>query len=39
MLRRVLEWEGWWGRMLMYAWVAGLWIVALLVMFSMPKLR
>jgi hypothetical protein len=39
MLRRVSEGRGWLGRMLMYAWIAGLMVIALLVVFVMPKLR
>jgi hypothetical protein len=39
MLRRVSEGRGWLGRMLMYAWIAGLMVIAILVVFVMPKLR
>lgn len=38
-LRRMTEGRGWWGRMIMYAWIAGLWIVAFLIVFALPKLR
>jgi len=38
-LRRMTEGRGWWGRMLMYAWIFGLWVVALVVVFVLPKLR
>jgi len=38
-LRRMTEGRGWWGRMLMYAWIGGLWVVALVVVFVLPKLR
>ncbi|KAF2403188.1 hypothetical protein EJ06DRAFT_450774, partial [Trichodelitschia bisporula] len=38
-LRRMTEGRGWWGRMLMYAWIAGLWALALVVVFVLPKLR
>jgi hypothetical protein len=39
MLRRMSEGKGWWGRMLMYAWIAGLMVIALIVVFVLPKLR
>lgn len=38
-LRRMTEGRGWWGRMLMYAWIAGLWVLAFLIVFALPKLR
>lgn len=38
-LRKYSEGKGWWGRMLMYAWIAGLMVAALVVTFVMPKLR
>lgn len=38
-LRTYTEGKGWWGRMLMYAWIAGLMVVALLIVFVLPKLR
>ncbi|KAK2072473.1 hypothetical protein P8C59_006825 [Phyllachora maydis] len=38
-LRRMTEGKGWWGRMLLYAWVYGLMVVLVLVVFVMPKLR
>ncbi|KAK6835851.1 Membrane fusion protein Use1 [Aspergillus parasiticus SU-1] len=39
MLRRMTEGKGWWGRMMLYAWIFGLWIVAVLIVFIGPKLR
>ncbi|KAA6407640.1 MAG: hypothetical protein FRX48_08478 [Lasallia pustulata] len=39
LLRRMTEGKGWWGRMKLYAWLAALWVVALAVVFVMPKLR
>ncbi|MCJ1229458.1 hypothetical protein MMC12_006125 [Toensbergia leucococca] len=39
MLRRMSEGKGWWGRMMLYAWIAGLWLVAISIMVLMPKLR
>lgn len=39
MLRRMTEGKGWWGRMMLYAWVFGLWVVAVLIVFVGPKLR
>ncbi|KAF2239088.1 hypothetical protein EV356DRAFT_515328 [Viridothelium virens] len=38
-LRRMSEGRGWWGRMLMYAWIAGLAVVAVLLVAVGPKLR
>ncbi|KAM0307057.1 hypothetical protein ACHAO8_010678 [Botrytis cinerea] len=38
-LRTMTEGKGWWGRMMMYAWIAGLAVLAVLVVFVMPKLR
>ncbi|KAI4110324.1 MAG: hypothetical protein LQ339_001491 [Xanthoria mediterranea] len=39
MLRRMSEGKGWWGRMMLYAWIAGLWIVAIALVFVGPKFR
>lgn len=39
MLRRMTEGKGWWGRMMLYAWIVGLWVVAILLVFVGPKLR
>lgn len=38
-LRTMTEGRGWWGRMLMYAWIAGLMVLATLIVFVGPKLR
>ncbi|QSZ37602.1 hypothetical protein DSL72_008701 [Monilinia vaccinii-corymbosi] len=38
-LRSMTEGKGWWGRMMMYAWIAGLAILACLIVFVLPKLR
>ncbi|CAL3963351.1 unnamed protein product [Diplocarpon coronariae] len=38
-LRTMTEGKGWWGRMMMYAWIAGLMVVAVLIVFVFPKLR
>ncbi|KAI1327820.1 hypothetical protein F5Y16DRAFT_370384 [Xylariaceae sp. FL0255] len=38
-LRRLTEGKGWWGRMLLYAWIAGLSVFAVLLVFVFPKLR
>ncbi|KAI1640219.1 hypothetical protein F4809DRAFT_637889 [Biscogniauxia mediterranea] len=38
-LRRLTEGQGWWGRMLLYAWIAGLALAAVLLVFVGPKLR
>jgi hypothetical protein len=39
MLRRMTEGKGWWGRMMLYAWIFTLWVVAVLIVFVGPKLR
>ncbi|KAL8950783.1 MAG: hypothetical protein Q9222_003190 [Ikaeria aurantiellina] len=39
MLRRMSEGQGWWGRMMLYAWIGGLWIVAIALVFLGPKFR
>lgn len=39
MLRKMSEGKGWWGRMMLYAWIFGLWLVAVLLVFIGPKLR
>lgn len=39
MLRKMTEGKGWWGRMMLYAWILGLWVVAILIVFLGPKLR
>ena len=39
MLRRMTEGQGWWGRIKLYALIAGLWLVAFLLVFLGPKLR
>ncbi|ODA81180.1 hypothetical protein RJ55_04144 [Drechmeria coniospora] len=38
-LRRMTEGKGWWGRMILYAWVYGLMLALVLLVFVMPKLR
>jgi hypothetical protein len=39
MLRRMSEGRGWMGRMMIYGYIAGLWIFAILLVFGLPKLR
>ncbi|KAL3491794.1 hypothetical protein BJX62DRAFT_117514 [Aspergillus germanicus] len=39
MLRRMTEGKGWLGRMMLYAWIFALWVVAVLLVFVGPKLR
>ncbi|KAJ5167025.1 uncharacterized protein N7482_005806 [Penicillium canariense] len=39
MLRRMTEGQGWWGRLMLYAWIFGLWVVAVLIVYVGPKLR
>lgn len=38
-LRRMTEGKGWWGRMMLYAWVYGLMVSLVLLVFVFPKLR
>ncbi|KAL6853124.1 hypothetical protein J3F83DRAFT_719170 [Trichoderma novae-zelandiae] len=38
-LRRMTEGKGWWGRMVLYAWVYGLMVALVLLVFVFPKLR
>ncbi|KAK1247965.1 hypothetical protein MKX07_000853 [Trichoderma sp. CBMAI-0711] len=38
-LRRMTEGKGWWGRMILYAWVYGLMVLLVLLVFVFPKLR
>ncbi|KHJ32255.1 putative synaptobrevin protein [Erysiphe necator] len=39
LLRTMTEGKGWWGRMIMYAWIFAMAVVALLIVLLMPKLR
>lgn len=39
MLKRMSEGKGWWGRMMLYAWIVGLWLTAFLLVALGPKLR
>lgn len=39
MLRKMSEGKGWWGRVMLYAWIFGLWVVAILIVFVGPKMR
>ena len=39
MLRRMSEGKGWLGRIMLYAWILGLWVLAILLVFVGPKLR
>ncbi|KFA75163.1 hypothetical protein S40288_02834 [Stachybotrys chartarum IBT 40288] len=38
-LRRMTEGKGWWGRMILYAWVYGMMVTLVLMVFVLPKLR
>lgn len=38
-LKRMTEGKGWWGRMMLYAWVYGLMVLLILFVFVFPKLR
>jgi hypothetical protein len=38
-LRSMTEGKGWLGRMIMYAYIAGLAVLALVIVFVLPKLR
>ncbi|KAL9585980.1 MAG: hypothetical protein Q9212_001199 [Teloschistes hypoglaucus] len=39
MLRKMSEGKGLWGRMMLYAWIGGLWVVAIMLVFVGPKFR
>ncbi|KAL8910241.1 MAG: hypothetical protein Q9171_004442 [Xanthocarpia ochracea] len=39
MLKRMSEGKGWWGRIMLYAWIGGLWVVAIGLVFIGPKFR
>ena len=38
-LKRMTEGKGWWGRLMLYAWIGGLWVLAIGLVFVGPKLR
>jgi hypothetical protein len=38
-LRRITEGKGWWGRIRLYGFIVGLWVIAFLLVFLAPKLR
>lgn len=38
-LRRITEGKGWWGRMMLYAWIYGLMVALILLVFVFPKFR
>jgi hypothetical protein len=38
-LRRMTEGKGWWGRIKLYGFIAGLWLACFLLVFLAPKLR
>ncbi|KAM3522655.1 hypothetical protein NHJ13051_005528 [Beauveria bassiana] len=38
-LRKMTEGKGWWGRMILYAWIYGLMVGLVLLVFVFPKLR
>lgn len=38
-LRRMTEGKGWWDRMKLYGMIAGLWLIAFLIVFVGPKIR
>ncbi|KAI4238017.1 MAG: hypothetical protein L6R40_005828 [Gallowayella cf. fulva] len=39
MLKRMSEGKGWWGRIMLYAWIGGLWLIAIALVFVGPKFR
>ena len=39
LLKRMSEGEGWWGRIMLYLWIWGLWALAVALVFVGPKLR
>lgn len=38
-ITKMTEGKGWWGRLMLYAWIYGLMVVLVLVVFVLPKLR
>jgi Membrane fusion protein Use1 len=38
-LRKMSEGKGWFGRIMLYAYIASLWVLALVIVFVLPKLR
>ncbi|PSS03752.1 hypothetical protein BD289DRAFT_420107 [Coniella lustricola] len=38
-ITKMTEGKGWWGRIMLYAWIYGLMVVLMLVVFVLPKLR
>jgi Membrane fusion protein Use1 len=38
-LQRITEGKSWWERMMLFAWIYGLWLALLLLVFVLPKLR
>jgi hypothetical protein len=38
-LRTMSEGKGWWGRIILYGYIAGLMVLALVIVFVLPKLR
>lgn len=38
-ITKMTEGKGWWGRIMLYAWIYGLMVVMILVVFVLPKLR
>lgn len=38
-LRRITEGKGWWGRLWLYGYIVGLWVLALVLVLGLPKLR
>lgn len=39
LLKKMTEGEGWWGRMMLWARIGVMFVLLLLIMFVMPKLR
>jgi hypothetical protein len=39
MLRRMTEGKGWWDRVKLYGMIAGLWVIAILIIAVGPKIR
>lgn len=38
-ITKMTEGKGWWGRIMLYAWIYGIMVVLILVVFVLPKLR
>lgn len=38
-ITKMTEGKGWWGRIMLYAWIYGIMVILVLIVFALPKLR